>query len=93
MPRRILRTAAAAFLLSIGGFGIGTAHADDNVSQQCKSMDDAGVSHGACVSLGESGNPTPLFSDLCKIPAVPEALGTTNHGQCLKALGASVLPV
>lgn len=91
MPRRILRTAAATFLLSIGWFGIGTAHADANVSQQCKSVADAGVSHGACVSLGQSGNPTPLLSDLCKLPGAPEAVGTSNHGQCIKVLRASVL--
>jgi hypothetical protein len=91
MSRRILQTAAAVSLLWTGAFGVGVAHAD-NVSQGCKSVNDAGVSHGACVSLGEAGNPTPLFSDLCKMPGFPQAVGTTNHGQCIQALRASAPP-
>jgi hypothetical protein len=88
MPWRKVRTAAAAFMLSTSAFGMGMADADDNVSQLCKSIGDAGVTHGACVSLGQAANPTALISALCKLPGVPESLGTTNHGQCMKATRA-----
>ncbi len=87
---RKLGTAAAAFMLSTGAFGMGTALADDNPSKLCKCTGDAGVSHGACVSLAQAGNPTALISALCKIPGAPEFAGTTNHGQCLKAVRAGL---
>ena len=87
MPRRRLRMAAAAFLLASGGVGVGTAHAD-NVSQICKSVPNTGISHGACVSLAQAGNPTALISAVCADPAAQQALGTTNRGQCLKAARA-----
>jgi hypothetical protein len=89
MPWRKLRTVAAALLLSAGVLGIGTAHGDDNASQFCKSINDGGLGHGACVSLAH-GNATPSISELCKIEGVPEFFGTTNHGQCIKAVRAAV---
>lgn len=79
--------AAGAFLLAAGGFGVGTAHAD-NASQICSSFGNGGVSHGACVSLAQAGNTTPLFSEVCADPAAQQAIGTTNRGQCLKAVRA-----
>ena len=88
MPRRTLRTAAAAFVLAMGGMGVGTAHADDNASQICKDIDAPGISHGACVALAQAGNPTPFLSDLCDQPAFRAALGVTNKGQCIKAARA-----
>ena len=87
MPGRTLRMVAGAFLLVAGGFGVGTAHAD-NASQICKRMGNGGVSHGACVSLARAGNPTALLSGVCADPAAQQALGTTNRGQCLKAARA-----
>ena len=85
MQRRRLRTAAAAFLLVAGGLGIGTAHADDNVSQTCAAAGNAGTTHGGCVAAAK-GNVTPLLSDVCAQDALQQATGTTNRGQCLKVL-------
>jgi hypothetical protein len=79
--------AAGAFLLAAGSLGVGTAHAD-NVSQICSSIGDGGVSHGACVSLVQAGNPTALLSEVCADPAAQEASSTANRGQCLKAARA-----
>jgi hypothetical protein len=76
-------------VLSTGALAVGTAQADDNASQFCKGVDLMGISHGACVSLVH-GNPTAFISDLCKVPGAPEAIGTTNHGQCVKELRATV---
>lgn len=87
MPRRTLRMVAGAFVLAAGGFGVGTAHAD-NASQICRSFGDGGLSHGACVSLAQAGNPTALISGVCADPAAQQALGTTNRGQCAKAARA-----
>ncbi len=87
MSRRTLRTVAAAFLLAAGGVGTGTAHAD-NASQICSSIGNAGVSHGACVSLAQAGNPTAVIGDICADPLAQQALGTTNRGQCIKAARA-----
>lgn len=89
MDRRRLRTAAAAFLLATGGLGIGTARADDNVSQVCAAAGNAGTTHGACVAAAK-GNVTPLLSDLCAQEAVQQAAATTNRGQCLKVLKSFV---
>lgn len=91
MQRRRLMTAAAAFLLAAGALGMGTAHAEDNASQICSSVADAGTTHGACVSLAQAGNVTALLSDLCGDAAVQQAAGTTNRGQCLK-VARSFLP-
>ena len=90
MQRRRLRTAAAAFVVATGGFGMGTAHADDNASQICKSIVVPVISHGACVSLAQAGNSTALISSLCGEPGVPQAVGTTNRGQCMKVLRAAL---
>ena len=79
--------AAGAFLLAAGGIGVGPAHAG-NVSQVCSSIGNAGVSHGACVSLAQAGNPTAVLSEVCANPEVQQASGTTNRGQCLKAARA-----
>lgn len=88
MPRRTLRTVAAAFVLAMGGMGVGSAHADDNASQICKDINAPGISHGACVALAQAGNPTPLISDLCDVPGFQAAVGADNKGQCIKAARA-----
>ena len=90
MQRRRLRTAAAALLLATGGLGIGTAHADNNVSQICAAAGNGGTTHGGCVAAAK-GNVTPLLSDLCAQDALQQATATTNRGQCLKVL-RSLLP-
>ncbi|CAA9269691.1 MAG: hypothetical protein AVDCRST_MAG10-3155 [uncultured Acidimicrobiales bacterium] len=48
------------------------------------------ISHGACVSLARAGNSTALISSLRGEPGFPEAIGTTNRGQCIKALRAGI---
>ena len=90
MQRRRLQMAAAAFLVATGGFGVGAAHADDNASQICKSIVVPVISHGACVSLAQAGNTTALISSLCGEPGFPEAVRTTNRGQCIKVLRAAL---
>ena len=87
MVQRRMRLAAAAFILAAGGLGVGPAHADDNASQVCSALGNAGTTHGGCVSLVH-GNPTALLSDLCGRDVVQQAAGTTNRGQCLKATRA-----
>ncbi len=89
MAQRKLRSAAAAFMLASGVLGVGTAQAEDNAAQLCKNAPETGISQGACVSLARAGNPTALISGLCKLEGAPEAVGTTNHGQCMKALRAA----
>lgn len=91
MPGRRARIAAVAFMLSTGALGTGVAHADKGASQACKSIGDLGVTHGACVSLAQTGNPTASISDVCGLSGVPESLGTTNRGQCIK-VARSLLP-
>ena len=88
MHRRTLRTALAAFVLAMGGMGVGSAQADDNASQICKDIDAPMISHGACVALASAGNSTPFISDLCDEPAFQAALGVSNKGQCIKAARA-----
>jgi hypothetical protein len=71
--------------------GVAGARAFEDASQICKQFDDIGFgSHGACVSLFNTGNITAAgVSDVCKDPdsvALFEVIfgeEIENHGECV----------
>jgi hypothetical protein len=90
VKRRIVSTAFIA-LLTLANMGpVSAAPGSDNLSSQCKAVDDMGQTHGACVASATAGNFTPTIANFCRDEVVrgelAEALGLEdiNHGQCVK---------
>jgi hypothetical protein len=80
-----------AIVYVLAGAGVGRVHAESqhnsDVSGFCTDNDDFGMSHGACVSLGEAnvnalaGRGITDGVAICRV--LEEVFGPFNFGQCV----------
>ncbi len=100
MKRMIVAAASSGALVAgvlvtnTGGDAGGTTTAPvdpENASEFCTENSNLGIgSHGACVAMLASSDPSAPISDFCKGAKVQAIFQTGNHGECVKAISAAL---